>query len=335
MSWSRFFSVFMARNKEFYRDKGALGWTFIFPIFVVFSFSYMFNIEDQGIYKIGYSGNTTPPKIEMVEWVSFPNSESAIKKLNVHALDLVIDFNQTPTPYWVSKTSPKSKVAKKLFLASRIEKYDGVVEKNVEGKTVNYVDWLLPGLLTMNTSFLALWGVGWVIVRQRKMGVLKRLKAAPVSSFEYLVAQMISRLIILTLSGIILYVGSVLIHPFEMRGSYIDFLLIYILGCLSLSSIGLVIASRITSDEFANGLINFIVFPMMFLSEVWFSLEGSPEWVHQLAKTVPLWHMTVAMRKVMNMGTPLTDLWPHLAFLSVTAILFTMIGSYFFKWTRD
>ena len=35
--------------------------------------------------------------------------------------------------------------------------------------------------------FSALWGVGYVVVRYRKNGVLKRLKATPLTAFEYLV----------------------------------------------------------------------------------------------------------------------------------------------------
>ena len=47
-----------------------------------------------------------------------------------------------------------------------------------QGRVVGYVEWLFPGLLSLNVMWMALWGVGWVIVRQRKVGVLKRAKAS-------------------------------------------------------------------------------------------------------------------------------------------------------------
>ena len=56
------------------------------------------------------------------------------------------------------------------------------------------------------------------------------------------------------------------------------------LGSLSLTSLGLVLASRGTSEEFTTGILNFISWPMMFLSEVWFSMEGAPAWVKTFAK---------------------------------------------------
>ena len=66
----------------------------------------------------------------------------------------------------------------------------------MSGAAVRYADWVLPGVLAMNVMFSSLWGVGWVIVRYRKNGVLRRLKATPLSPFEFLTAQVLSRLLV-------------------------------------------------------------------------------------------------------------------------------------------
>jgi len=52
-------------------------------------------------------------------------------------------------------------------------------KKEVQGSAIRYIDWLFPGVLAMNMMFSALWGVGYVVVRYRKNGVLKRLKVTP------------------------------------------------------------------------------------------------------------------------------------------------------------
>jgi ABC-2 type transport system permease protein len=109
----------------------------------------------------------------------------------------------------------------------------------------------------------------------------------------------------------------------------------YILGVFALSSIGLIIASRITSEEFASGLINLLTYPMMFLSEIWFTLEGSGDWVKSAAKFSPLWHMTNGMRQIMNEGKTLTDLYSSVIILILISFIFTVIGLLSFRWTRD
>lgn len=334
----RFWAIFIARNKEFYRDKGALGWTFIFPFLVIFGFGYLFRIGDQGLYKIGYLGEVeNRPQIESAQWVKFQDQKLAEQKLRHHQVDLLLDLSQVPPWYWVSETSPKSRIAEKLYLQSvnPLVETTPVIRKTVRGKEIVYIEWLFPGLITVNVLWMALWGVGWVIVRQRKLGILKRYKASPLTSFEYLSAQMTSRLLILVLSGVIVFIGGHLIYPFETVGSYLDMLIIYVLGCLSLSSIGLLVAARISSEEFANGLINLLTFPIMFLSEIWFSLEGSPDWVKTFAKFLPLWHMTDGMRRIMTEGATLAQLHTSVLILIGTAVFFTLMGSWMFKWTKD
>jgi hypothetical protein len=66
----------------------------------------------------------------------------------------------------------------------------------VSGAAVRYVDWLLPGILGMNMMFSCLFGVGYVVVRYRKSGFLRRLSATPVTAFEFGAAQVLSRLLL-------------------------------------------------------------------------------------------------------------------------------------------
>jgi ABC-2 type transport system permease protein len=332
-SFKRVWATFHVRNKEFWRDKGAVGWTFLFPILVVLAFGYMFNLDGEGTYKAGYFG-TKPTDHQLIQWIKYEDKSEALKKLKGQLVDLVVDVNQTPPRYYVAKDSIKSDVAKTVWLA-QFSPEAPAVEEQVQGRKLRYIDWLFPGLLTVNVLWMALWGVGWVIVRQRKIGVLKRFKASPLTPLEYLLAQMLSRLVILIVTGVIVFSGSLMIYPFQVEGSYGAILVMYILGCLALSSMGLIVAARFTSEEFANGILNLFMYPMMFLGEVWFSLEGSPAWVYLIAKGNPLWHMTEGIRKIMNEGATLLELAPSLIILALISVVFTTIGSLTFKWTKD
>ena len=301
----------------------------------------MFSLEDKGVYKVGYlnsirESESNPPKIKMLEWIEYSSLDESLKKLKGQQLDMLVDFSTNPFQFWISQSSPKSAVAEKIFLSHYMQTGpDTPIKKEVQGRNIKYIDWLFPGLLTMNVMWMALWGVGWVVVRQRKLGILKRFKASPIRAHEYLIAQVLSRVIVLGLSGVMLFAGSHLIYPFQTMGSYFDIFVIYMVGCLSLSSIGLVIAARMTSEEFANGLLNLLTYPMMFLSEIWFSLEGSSEWVKTAAQFSPLYHMTDGIRKIMNEGKTLSELSWELTVLVVIFIVFTVSGSLMFRWNKD
>ncbi|MDP3694829.1 MAG: ABC transporter permease, partial [Desulfocapsaceae bacterium] len=97
---------------------------------------------------------------------------------------------------------------------------------------------------------------------------------------------------------------------------------------------GLVLAARGTSEEFTSGILNFISWPMMFLSEVWFSLEGSPAWIQAVAKIFPLTHMLSGARKIMNDGATLADVQGECLILIAITLICLTIAAKIFSWNE-
>ena len=308
-SLRRIFAVFQVRNIEFYRDWGALVWSLVFPVLMMLAFGYLFRADESLRFKVGRIAEAKAPEVfeeSFFEWVSYETLSSAEKRLHANKLDLVWNGKWNGGVVVYASESPRSLLALKVF-ETHEPKGVALVKRAVAGKPVSYAEWLFSGVLAMNVLWLSLWGVGWVIVRQRKYGILKRFKASPLYPHEYLIAQLFSRLWVLVASGIFVFLVSRWVYPFRVEGSVWSLLLIYTLGCLSMSSIGLIVAARVTSEELANGLLNFFTYPMMFLSEIWFSLEGSPEWVQKTAHALPLWQMTDAMRRIQLEGATLAE----------------------------
>ncbi len=119
-----------------------------------------------------------------------------------------------------------------------------------------------------------------------------------------------------------------------MRGSYLTLLLVFCLGGFSMISLALVVASRSSSEEFAGGILNLITWPMMFLSEVWFSLEGADPWVQKASKIFPLTQMIDAARKIMNDGAGIQDVQSNIIILASMSLVFLIMGSLLFKWQK-
>jgi len=78
-----------------------------------------------------------------------------------------------------------------------------------------------------------------------------------------------------------------------------------------------------------------LTWPMMLLSGIWFSLEGSPKWVQWAAGIFPLTHLLQASRAIMLDGAGLPEIAPHLAYLVVTAVAFLAFGAWSFRWRFD
>lgn len=341
--------MIIARNREFFRDRAAFGWNFLFPFLLIGGFAIIFGGQEHKDFKVGVfpceqriesSHSTCVPKkistIRHIRFIGFRSIEQGLDKLKHHKIDLFLDTGSVPYRYWVSDTSPKGDIAEKLITASLLSGDPPQMDrqKDVAARQIRYIDWLFPGILGMNIMFSALYGVGFVVVRYRKNGVLKRLKATPLRAFEYLSAQMISRLFLLVFTLTILWIGCDLVFDFNVEGSYADLFIIFLLGCLSMTSMGLIVASRGSSEEFTNGMLNFITWPMMFLSEVWFSIEGAPQWVKGIAKLFPLTHLLTGVRKIMNDGAGLVDIGYELTVLTVMTLAFLSIGATLFSWNK-
>jgi ABC-type multidrug transport system permease subunit len=93
-----------------------------------------------------------------------------------------------------------------------------------------------------------------------------------------------------------------------------------------------VVAARISSEEVANGVLNLFSWPMMFLSGVWFSLEGAHPWMQKFALLLPLTHVTDAAREVMIDGAGLVEVSDHLLVLSISSVILLFIGAKIFQW---
>lgn len=331
----RFAAVFVARGKEFLRDRGALAWNLAFPLIAVFGMAFIFSGDRQEVFKIGVVGQAAalPPGFhgtKYVTFVDFADEEAGQQRLRRHQIDLLVAPGK-PLHYWINETSPKGYLVEKVMLgtdAGTPAPTRGVVT----GRPIRYVDWLVSGLLAMNMMFSALFGVGYSIVRYRKNGVLKRLKATPLSAFEFLAAQVASRLCLILAVFAIVYHGADFFLHFQRLGSMLDLYIIFTIGATCLISLGLLIAARANSEELAGGLLNLLSWPMMFLSGVWFSLEGAPKPIRMFANAFPLTHVIDAARAVMTEGATLGQVADHLYFLIGMTISCLIVGAWSFRW---
>ena len=325
----RFLTVLHARNLEFIRDRAALSWGIIFPTALMLGFALLFSNGEQELYKVGVYEHSDHAFFQSryIQFIPVEDLSAAIAKVERHQLDLLVAAKQKR--YWVNSTSAAGYMMENLLKASGGDIFQA---SQVSGQEIRYVDWLLPGVLGMNMMFSALFGVGFVIVRYRKNGVLKRLHGTPLSTTEFLMAQIFSRLILIVVVSVIVYIGCDLILDFAMFGSHLTLLLVFVMGALALIAMGLLIATRLKSDELAAGLANAISLPMMLLSGVWFSLEGAPDWIVSLSSFLPLTHVVDASRAIMLDGAGLIDISHHLLILLLMMLVFLFIGAKLFRW---
>jgi ABC-2 type transport system permease protein len=332
----RLATVWHARNLEFLRDRSTMIFTLLLPILLVVGMSFVFGGKERPLFKVGVIAASIDKQAHpflgerYVDFVPIADQAQGLQKVTHQQIDLLLDLHGEPR-YWVNTDSPKGYITEKLLLASA----PGAHREPVTGAALRYVDYLFPGILGMNMMFSCLFGVGYVVLRYRKNGFLKRLHATPLTAFEFLTAQVLSRLGLILFVTAVLYVGIATIIHFHTAGSIALLLLLAVIGSLSMIALGLTIAARFSSEEVVGGLLNMLTWPMMLLSGIWFSLEGSPQWVRWVAGLFPLTHVLDAARAIMLDGAGVAQIAPHLIYLAVTAVVFLAFGAWSFRWRYD
>jgi ABC-type multidrug transport system permease subunit len=339
--FGRIYAIFQGRNREFLRDRATLAWNLLLPVVLMFGLSFALG-GDRNAYTVGVLQDSDTiveeqhPFLGMryIKFVPVKDKDDALLKVSRHQLDLLVEFGDAPR-YWVNPDSAKGHFVELALLQAGTTAPPTIDKQQITGEAIRYVDWVLPGILGMNMMFSCMFGVGYVVVRYRKNGFLKRLQATPLSSFEFITAQVASRMVLIMSITVFVYAGTHLFLDTRMDGNFFTLFLVAVVGAISMISLGLVISARVTSEELAGGLLNMINWPMMLLSGVWFSLEGAGELAQNVAKIFPLTHVLTSARAVMLDGASLADVAPSLLALTALSALFIGIGAKVFRWGQN
>jgi ABC-2 type transport system permease protein len=335
MKPQRIRAVIRARNREFYRDRAGLGWNLVMPFVMLLGFAFIFSGSEEELFKVGILGEATAAESPFlatrhVRFIPIGDRQAGIDKVRHHRLDLLYEPGQ-PARYWVNDQSPNGYAVERILRAAYAPQAP-LHREAVSGRQIRYVDWVLPGVLAMNMMFSSLWGVGWVIVRYRKNGVLRRLRATPLTAAEFLVAQVFSRLLVVSAATTGVYLGANLLLDFPMHGSYLALTLLFLAGSVCMISVGLIIASRLRSEEMADGLLNLISWPMLLGSGVWFSMEGTHPLAQWASGLFPLTHLVDGARAVMLDGAGVMAVLPQIGLLLGIGFALLGVAAKLFRW---
>lgn len=337
-----------ARNLEFYRDRAAMGWTLLFPFIVLAGFAYGYSGKSEPILSIRVSGADAEShsviralrELPGIDFSIVADESATMQKLVRYETDLIVDVRDggATLAYATNPDSDKGKLAARLLTQAAENSADpkpALSARAIEGKKVRYADWLLPGLLAMNIMFGSMFGVGYVIVRYRKNGVLKRLRATPLSAFQFLFAQVISRMLLMVLTSYLVIGGAMVLIGFRPASAAtvaVDLLIFLAISAAAMISVGLIVAARISNEEVADGVLNMMTWPMIFLSGIWFSLDGASGWVVAISKAMPLTYVVKGLRAILIDGVRITQLLPEIGILAVISLTLIAVGSALFKW---
>jgi ABC-type multidrug transport system permease subunit len=332
----------IARLLEFVREPEAVFWVVVFPLALALALGIAFRTKgSEPIYAgvIDGAGSaeiraalTSAPGIR-VRLVPRDRADLALRDGDVQVLVLP----GSPPTYRFDATRPESTLARMAVdaalqrAAGRVDRFTAG-EQHVDVVGARYIDWLIPGLLGMNIMGTGMWSIGFAVVWARTKKVLKRLAATPMSRRDYLLAQMLARLVFLVVEVGGLLGFAVLVFSVPIRGALVTLIVVVLLGALAFGGLGLLVASRARTIEAASGWMNFVMLPMWVVSGVFFSSAHFPAFTQPFIHALPLTALNDALRAVMLDGASARAIGAELAILSAWAGVCFVVALKVFRW---
>ncbi|MBI6548650.1 ABC transporter permease [Xenorhabdus lircayensis] len=208
-------------------------------------------------------------------------------------------------------------------------------EKNLfilETPGLRYVDFLVPGLLAMAIMETCLIAVGWALAEKRVSRVTRQMCITPMRKSTFLIAHILSCLLISITEILIIYWFAQIYFDVEMQGSFYAFLLLMLAGNICFSGVAVLVASRARKAQTANGLLEVSILIQILLSGIFFSYKNFPQWMANIIEYLPLTILADNMRKIFIEGGDIMQALPAAIILSLVGVITFITGMKIFRW---
>lgn len=200
----------------------------------------------------------------------------------------------------------------------------------VEGE-FSYFDFIAPGIMAMTVMMSVMTGLPAAISQEREVGTLDGMMVAPINRLAVILGKTLAQMARGILQGVLILVLAVTLFGVTVHGNILLVFALLLLGVFSFVGLGVVLTSFAKDQETAVMMMTTIMFPMMFLSGVFFPIEQMPWFMQSISKVLPLTYVADALRKVMVLGADIPALTTELSVLITFGVIMTAIAVPVFK----
>jgi ABC-2 type transport system permease protein len=163
------------------------------------------------------------------------------------------------------------------------------------------------------------------------MGTLDGMLAAPINRLSIILGKVMAQTVRGMIQGFIILLLAVVLFGVVIEGNILLVIFLILLTVFSFVGLGILITSFTENEETATMVMMTLMFPMMFLSGVFFPLQQMPWYMQGLAKFLPLTYATTALRKVMVLGADVSAVSTEVLILLAFGIVLLAIAVPMFR----
>ena len=190
----------------------------------------------------------------------------------------------------------------------------------------SYFDFIAPGIMAMTVMMSVMTGLPVAISQEKEIGTMDGMMVAPVNRLSILLGKTIAQTGRGLIQGCIILALAIGIFGVAIQGSILLVFALLLLGVFSFVGLGIVVTSFTKDQETAQMLMMTLMFPMMFLGGVFFPIQQMPWYMQDISKVLPLTYASDALRKVMVLGSGISQISTDLIVLIVFGVVMIAIA---------
>jgi len=195
---------------------------------------------------------------------------------------------------------------------------------------INYIDVLTPGIIVMSILFPSVF-VGLSVLWDRRFGFLQEVMVAPVSRLSIIIGRTLGGSTTAIIQGlIVLFIAIFLgVNVYFSAVFLLSFVFMILVSFVAIG-MGLMIASKMRNIEGFQFIISLFIFPLLFLSSPFSTLDSLPSWLRIAAFFDPFTYGVDGLRASI-IGYSYFPIYIDIGVLVIISIITMFLGSYFFS----
>lgn len=166
---------------------------------------------------------------------------------------------------------------------------------------VDFIQFMYPGIIAMTVFTNSLMS-GLSVVWDREFGFLKEVLVAPLSPVGIVFGKALGASVVALLQVCVLLALAPLLGASLSVGLVVELVPLLMAIAMGLSGLGLVIASRMRSQQSFQVVIQVVIMPLTFLAGIFFPVNNVPTWMAVISKLDPLTYGVDAVRRLFLEG---------------------------------
>lgn len=170
---------------------------------------------------------------------------------------------------------------------------------DLPGGVARFTQYYVPAITAFGLISACYTNLAFTLCLRRENGLLKRSRGTPLSPVAYLGGIVGNAILVALILTLLLVMLGVIAYDVMFPDRYLGMVVAVAAGGFCFSALGIAVSTVVPNEDAAPAIINFILFPLLFISGT-FGQVSSTSTLGRVAAVFPVRHLVQAMVAVFN-----------------------------------